>query len=112
MPILIMLQNFHSAFPFSSFQLTLVPLKPISNFLMKTEIDVCPNFKRETKDNILLAFIAARLWKNSTKRTKRLSSLKLKTYLVFLKFCQIIEKMSCLYTQIRSKLSEITNNYC
>ena len=79
---------------------------------METEIDVCPNIKRETQDNILLAFIAARLWKNSPKRTKRLSSLKLKTYLVSLKIGQIIEKMSCLYTQIRSKLSEITNNYC
>ena len=91
MPILIMLQNFHSAFPFSSFQLTLVPLKPISNFLMKTEID-CPNIKRETRDNILLAFIAARLWKNSPKRTKRLSSLKLKTYLVFFENLQNYRK--------------------
>ena len=87
-----MLQNFHSAFPFSSFQLTLVPLKPISKFLMKTEIDVCPNIKRETQDNILLAFNAARLWKNSPKRTKRLSSLKLKTYLKFVKISKLEKK--------------------
>ena len=71
----------------------LVPLKPIAIFLMKIEIDVCPNSKRETLDNNLLAFIAARLmWKHSPKRTKRLSSLKYKTFLIFVKVCQIIEK--------------------
>ena len=32
------------------------------------------------------------MWKHSPERTKRLSSLKYKTYLIFVKFCQIIEK--------------------
>ena len=92
--------------------MTPVPLNLIANFLMKREVDVCPNSKRETQDNNLLAFIAARLmWKHSPKRTKKIRSLKFKTYLVFVKVCQIVEKMSCLYTQIRSRLSVITNNY-